>query len=171
MSQIYDDDAYGVINRKWFGLTKKWGGDVAAGYTFATTDATKITHLANWYPRGPIKMIKAGSFNLATLANASADIIPGRVRTRGASASLGASWNIKTTSAAEAPATFSSVTTFTVSQVTAGEYISIDSGTPQTDNGTAANTATTTGTVAFFIDYVPKYDIDKWRAPTEVDSN
>ena len=171
MSGDYSDDAYGVINRKWFGLTKKWGGDVAAGYTFATTDATKIAHLAKYYPRGPIKMTKVGSFVLATLTNASVDAIPGRLRTRGASASLGCTWNIKSTATAEAPATISSVTTFTVSQVKAGEYISIDSGTPQTDNATAANTATTTGSVAFFMDWVPKWDPDKWRAPTTVDSN
>ena len=89
MSGDYSDDAYGVINRKWFGLTKKHGGDVATGYTFGTTDATKQTHLVSWFPRGPIKMIKAGSFILATLSNASVDIVPGRIRTRGASASLG----------------------------------------------------------------------------------
>ena len=162
MSGRYDDGQYGVINRKWFGLTKKYGGDAASGYTFATTDATKITHLAKWYPRGPIEMIKAGSFNLATLSNASADIVPGRLRTRGASASLGASWNVKTTSTAEAPGSFSSVSTFTVNQVKAGEYISIDTGTPQTDGGTAANTATTSGTVAFFVDYIPKFSTTKW---------
>ena len=39
MSNFYDDSKFGMVNRKWFGLTKKHGGDCAAGYTFGTTDA------------------------------------------------------------------------------------------------------------------------------------
>jgi hypothetical protein len=54
-----------------------------------------------------------------------------------------------------------STTTFTVRQVKAGEYITVKTGTPQTDKGTAANTATTLGTVAFFVDYVPTWDPSK----------
>jgi len=161
MSNFYDAEKYGVINRKWFGLTKKHGGDAASGYTFGTTDATKQTHLARWYPRGPIKMVKAGSFCLATITNASNDLIVAEVLTRGASASAGASWNVKGTSTAVSAYTFASSPTFTVAQVKAGEYISITTGTPKTDGGTAANTATTTGTVAFFVDYVPTFDA-KW---------
>jgi hypothetical protein len=161
MSNFYSDGKFGVINRKWFGLTKKWGGDCANGYTFATTDATVITQLAKWYPRGPIKMLKAGTFILGTVTNASVDRIPVRLRTRGASASLGCLfYNAKGNQAVIA-----STTTFTVSKVKAGEYINIVTGTPQTDKGTAANTATTTGTVAFFVDYVPTYDpTGKWDA-------
>src|SRR3990167_6113783 len=90
MSNFYEDSKFGVITRKWFGLTKKLGGDVAAGYTLATTDATVISHLARWYPRGPIKILKMGSFVLATLVNASVDRVPVRLLTRGASASVGA---------------------------------------------------------------------------------
>lgn len=158
MSNFYEDSKFGVINRKWFGLTKKLGGDCANGYTLATTDATVISHLARWYPRGPIKMVKMGSFVLATLVNASVDRVPVRLLTRGASASVGAvAYSAKTLFS------FASETDFTVSQVKAGEYISIRTGTPQTDNGTAANTATTTGTLAFFVDYVPTYDsTGKW---------
>lgn len=157
MSNFYDDSKFGVITRKWFGLTKKWGGDVAAGYTFGTTDATTQAQLARWYPRGPVKMVKAGSFVLATITNASVDRIPARVLTRGASASVAFSWNIPKGNTAA----FASDVTAGVAQVKAGEYITIRTGTPQTDNGTAANTATTTGTVAFFVDYVPTYDT-KW---------
>jgi hypothetical protein len=159
MSNFYEDSKFGVIQRKWFGLTKKWGGEVADGYTFGTTDATVRSQLAKWYPRGPIKLLKAGTFILGTVTNASVDRIPVRVRTRGASASLGCLfYNAKGNQAVIA-----SSTTFTVSQVKAGEYISIVTGTPQTDKGTAANTATTTGTVAFFVDYVPTYSSDgKW---------
>lgn len=164
MSNFYDDSKFGVIRRQWFGLSKKWGGDrpnarVASGQgCFGTTDATVKTHFAKWYPaRGPIRMLKAGAMGLATIVNASVDRIPMRVLTRGASASTGCSLNLTKL----APAAIASTTTFTVRQVKAGEYITIKTGTPQTDNGTAANTATTLGTVAFFVDYVPTWDVSK----------
>jgi hypothetical protein len=153
MSNFYDDAKYGVINRKFFGLTKKWGGDCANGYTFGTTDATTQNQVAKWYPKGPIKLLKAGTFNLATVTNASVDRIPVRMLTRGASASVGCVfYNAKGNQAVIA-----STTTFTVPRIKAGEYLNIRTGTPQTDKGTAANTATTTGTVAFFVDYVPTF--------------
>jgi hypothetical protein len=163
MGNFYDDARFGVIKRKWFGLTKKHGGDVADGYTFGTTDATVITQVARWYPRGPIRMLKAGHMVLATLSNASNDLVPARLLTRGGSASSGFSWNVKNTATDIAPFVIGSDITPTVAQVKAGEYITIETATPQTDNGTAANTATTTGTVAFFLDYLPQYDVDgKW---------
>lgn len=168
MPNFYDDSRFGVIQRQWFGLSKKWGGDrpnarVASGQgCFATTDATSKTHISKWYPRGPIKMVKAGAMGLATIVNASVDRIPMRVLTRGASASVGCSLNLTKL----APAAIASTTTFTTRTVKAGEYIAIKTGTPQTDNGTAANTATTTGTVAFFVDYVRSFDADgKWDVP------
>lgn len=163
MGNSYSDSKFGVIQRKWFGLTKKHGGDCASGYTFGTTDATKQSHLARWYPRGPIKMVKAGARVLATMTQGSSDLVEARITTRGASASAGCSFYVKSTSTAVAPYTVASTTTFTVSQVKAGEYISIVTGTPKSDKGTAKNTATLTGTVAFFVDYVPTFDSDgKW---------
>lgn len=168
MSNFYDDSRFGVIERQWFGLSKKWGGAVpnarvASGIgCFGTTDATVKTHIAKWYPRGPIKLVKAGTMNLATVTNASVDRIPVRVLVRGASASLGCLfYNAKGNQAVVA-----STTTFTVRTVKAGEYLAIKTGTPQTDNGTAANTATTTGTVAFFVDYVRSWDPSKWDVPS-----
>jgi len=160
MSNFYDDSRFGVIQRKWFGLTKKHGGDVAAGYTLATADGTVVSHLARWYPRGPIRMVKAGSFTLATITNASTDLETARIKTRGASASVGTTWYYKSTATAVAPRTVASTTTFTVRQVKAGEYITIETATRTTDKGTNAITASTTGTLAFFIDYVPTYDVD-----------
>lgn len=159
MSGKYDDGQYGVITRKWFGLTKKYGGDCATGYTLGTTDATAIAHVARWYPRGPIKVLKAGSFTLATLNGSGVDRIDARVKVRGASASLAASWD----AFASAQFTFASDISMSAVQVKAGEYLSIRTGTPETDNGTAKNTSTTTGTLAFFVDYVPMYDVTKWN--------
>lgn len=159
-SNFYSDSKFGVINRQWFGLSKKWGGTVpnarvASGMgCFGTTDATFKTHVRRWYPRGPIRMLKAGSMVLATLSTASATTITGRLVTRGASASAGCTWNIKSVTA---PAAFASQTAFTVRQVKAGEYISINSATPS--GGANPNTATQLGTVAFFVDYVPTYDV------------
>jgi hypothetical protein len=175
MPNFYDDSKFGVISRKWFGLTKKWGGDVANGYSLnaVTHGATSVTHLAKWYPRGPIRITKAGSFCLATLTNASSDLHKARLKTRGASASMGVLWYIKSTSTAPAPAAFASnVPNFTAKgtasvtypTVKAGEYITIVTATPVTDKGTRVQ-ATTTGTIAFFADYVAKFDSSgKWDA-------
>ncbi len=168
----YDDDQFGVIQRQWFALSKKWGGDrpnarVASGQgCFGTTDATAKVQIPRWYPKGPIKLIKAGVFTLASVTNASVDRIPVRVLTRGASASLGCLFYIDAVPTVQAE--ISSQTTFTVRQVKAGEYLTIKTGTPQTDKGTAANTATTLGTVAFFVDYVRGYDPTKWDLPANV---
>lgn len=164
MPNFYDDSKFGVIKRQWFLLSKKFGGystTARAGASrgcFGTTDATSKLHVTRWYPKGPIKMLKAGSFVQATMTQASSDIVTARITTRGGSASVGCSWSVKSTSTAVSQFTTASTTTFTVRQVKAGEYITIKTGTPVTDKGTAANTATLTGTVAFFVDYVDTYD-------------
>lgn len=161
---FYSDAKFGVIKRKWFLLSKKFGGSSStarAGASrgcFGTTDATTKVHVTRWYPKGPIKMLKAGSFVHATMTQASSDLIVAKLLTRGASASTGCTWNVKSTTTAVSQYAIASTTTFTVRQVKAGEYISIQTGTPKTDKGTAANTATCTGTVAFFVDYVDSYD-------------
>jgi hypothetical protein len=154
----YDDAKYGVIERKWFGLTKKHGGDAASGFTFGTTDATSITHVTRFYPKGPIQIVKAGIYRLATFTQASSDLVPVRFYTRGGSASLACTVNAKATSTAVAPFTIASNITPTYPKIKAAEYLVIKSGTPKTDKGTAANTATLAGSCAFFIDYKRLYD-------------
>jgi len=163
MSNLYDDGGYKGITRKWFGLTKKLGGETAAGFTFGTTDATKQTHVTRFYPKGPCKIIKFGALRLATMTQASSDKIIAELIGRGASASVMASFLVKDSTTAESQYTFASIecsntTDFPIVQVKEGEYISITTATPKTDKGTAANTATCTGTVAFFIDIIPTYD-------------
>jgi len=156
----YDEAKYGVINRKWFGLTKKHGGDAADGYTFGTTDATTQSHLAYWYPRGPINIRKFGAKVLASIVAGSqdyTDIITAKLLTRGASASIGGTFSFDIDGGTIAPHTFSSVEGL-ATKCKAGEYIAIKTGTPLTNDGTAANTATTSGTVAFFVDWMPRYD-------------
>jgi len=117
MGGSYDDAKYGVINRKWFGLTKKHGGDAADGYTFATTDATVIEHVARWYPKGPIDIVKFGAKVLASITAGSQDYtdrIPAKLKTRGASASVAGTFSFDIDGGTIAPHTFASVESMTV---------------------------------------------------------
>ena len=155
----YDDAKFGVIQRHWFGLTKKCGGDSAGGFTFGTVDATVIDHVSRWYPKGPIKLKKFGALVLATIINTSADKVTARLyKDTGVEASL----NVKHTSTDVSQYTINSTVTFTSATVGPGTYIAIDTATPDTDDGTAANTCTTKGSVAFFVDYHPIYHDSKW---------
>lgn len=167
MSNFYDDGKFGVITRKWFGLTKKWGGETAAGFvTFtATHGVTTVTHVAKWYPRGPIRMIKAGAFVLATVTHVSGSHpqVMGQIKTRGASASLACNY-IARADATAIQAVVGSGVTFAVSQCKAGEYVAVRTATPVTAKGTRV-LSTITGSMAFFIDYVPTWDsTGKWNA-------
>lgn len=151
----YDDAKYGVIERKYFGLTAKHGGDVAAGYTFGTTDATKAVNIARWYPDGPIRLKKFGYYTLATIAGGATfcDYVPARVLVNGSN---------ETSSDLQVrkgnPYVIGSVTGFTNAVVDAGSYIGIRTGTAVSDDGTDAKSATVTGTVAFFLDYTREFD-------------
>lgn len=152
---FYDEQKYQIIERKWFGLTKKCGGDSASGTTFGTTDATKVMAVTRYYPKGPIRLLKFGALVLGTLSGGGTgmDKVPARLLVNG---------SVETTSdldiATAAQYTISSVTGFTNAVVDAGSYIGIRCATPCTDDGTDANTATTSGTVAFFIDFVREFD-------------
>jgi len=149
----YADNKYHVVERKWFGLTKIHGGDCAAGYTFGTTDATSTKQLVRYYPKGPIRLLKAGHYVIDTIAGGGTDmdVIPARLLVNGGAE---ATWNIPDGGAVYSIA---STVTFTNPVVDSGSYIGITTGTPQSGDGTAANTATTTGTVAFFIDYTREF--------------
>jgi hypothetical protein len=157
----YDDGKYGVIQRKWFGLTKKCGGDSAGGFTFGTTDATTQDHVVRYYPKGPIKLKKFGCLVLATLSNASVDKVTCRLY---CDTGVEASLNAKHESTDTSQYTINSTSTFTSATIGPGSFLAIDSATPDTDDGTAANTASTTGSVAFFIDFCPIYHDSKWEA-------
>ncbi len=171
MANKYDDGKYGVITRKWFGLTKKLGGDVAAGFTFGSGDPGPDSVLVTrFYPKGPVDIIKFGSFNLATLSSGAStvDRMLCRLIGRGASASVMASLDVVgvTTPFAIASIEAADKTDFRVNRVRAGEYISITAATKETDKGTDLG-STLSGTLAFFIDMVPAFDPDKWDADTK----
>ena len=161
MSNFYSDSKFGVIQRKWFGLTAKHGGDGAV-YTFGS--ATVTTHLARWYPKGPIEITKVGYYVAATMVGAATNKGRREMRfyTRGASASV-VGKVVAATCGTVAAFTFNSTSSLTVTQCKAGEYLSIQSGTPKTyaATGYSAGTyvpGTVGGSVAFFVDYVPKFD-------------
>lgn len=166
MPHTYDDDRYNVVERKWFRLPIIAGGDAAAAFTsWATTDATKISLVKRHYFKGPVRLLKFGALNIATATNASNDVILARLVKSGATNM--ASMRIKNTSTAVSAFTIASIessdsTDFPVTHLDAGDYVAINTATPKTDKGTAANTASTTGSYVFFIDYVRRYDSARW---------
>jgi hypothetical protein len=88
------------------------------------------------------------------------DVIPLRLRVNASNES--STINIPTAAINYA---IGSTTTFTNEVVDAGSYIDIITGTPQSGDGTATNTATSTGTVAFFLDYTREYSQTAWEPP------
>lgn len=182
MTGFYDKAQYGFRMRKWFGLGPKWGGDgvpyyissfatftvenakVAGGFFLGTHDPGTITHVEKWYPQGPISVKKVGVFVCSTLANASGGCMNFKFLTRGASASVIATLRMASCTVAEGAIGASKAQAdFTVDHAKAGEYLSIQSYEPTTRSATATEVkATTSGRVAFFVDYVPKYDGDRW---------
>ncbi len=169
MANKYDDGKYGVITRKWFGLTKKVGGETAAGFTFGSGDpGPDSVHVTRFYPKGPVDIIKFGFLTLGTIGHSGSTIDRAvcRLIGRGASASVMASVNLLAASVTIAQYAIGSIegantTEFPINHVKAGEYISITTATKETDNGTDLG-STLTGTVAFFIDMVPTFDPAKW---------
>lgn len=165
MSNIYDDSKFGVITRKWFGLTKKFGGDCADGYTVGSA-ATCVSKVARWYPRGAISLRKAGVVMLATLQKrvASNWELRHRFFADGASASVGITVTHDPVAATKvAPYTIASSVTLTRSRVKAGAYIRIKTATPQTDENSRL-TSSVLGSLAYFVDYVPLFNDQKWNS-------
>jgi hypothetical protein len=169
-TSFYDDGKYGVISRKWFGLTTKLGGDVQTTGLYTIASATAITHLARWYPKGPINIIKCGLRVLATLSTGATanqtEILPVRFYK---SSAAGASMNTLIDSFScyvgdhtSNPGQYgiaSGGKALSSPEVEAGRYITIRTGTTTTAGGTESTVGTVDGTVAFFIDWVPRFDM------------
>ena len=140
---MYDNGKYGVIERKWFHLTPKWGGDAAAGDVFNETQSLALT---KWYPRGPIDIHKFGVMTLGTLGKGEELFSLGIDGTATVMGTVVAS----TTSA---PATIASKAI--TDSLSAGSYLTI----------LASTNVCSTGTVALFVDYTRKFDASgKWNA-------
>lgn len=178
---MYDEGKYGVITRTWFGLTNKMGGQGAAALAPLSGSATTETIVTRWYPRGPIKVKKVG-FRCVATASAAANatgasdraLIPinfykssvaGVART-----TLIASDAIKIhpTAVTYCPLwTLGSKEIMASAEVEAGRFVTIFAATPLSNAGTAAEARGTTlvsGSFAFFVDWVPKYDQTKWSS-------
>jgi hypothetical protein len=159
----YSDAKFTVVERTWFGLHLDKGGHVAAGsgYTFGNEAATSNNHLARYYPKGPIRLLKFGVMVQKAIAcTATAmDYVPFRLRVNASNESA----SVKQADAAAAY-TIASTTTFTNAVVDAGSYIDIIQGTPISGDATEVVTGTVTGTVAYFIDWVREYDQTEWNS-------
>lgn len=174
---FYDEGKFGVITRTWFGLTNKMGGQGTALAPLSGSATTEII-VTRWYPRGPITVKKVGYLCVAT-ASAAANatgasdraLIPiefykssaaGVTRT-----TLIASDSIKIhpTTVTYCPLwTLGSKETMASAEVEAGRFVTIFAATALSNAGTAAEARGTTlvsGSFAFFVDWVPKFD-PKW---------
>jgi len=182
MYNTYDAAKFHVITRQWFGLTTKMGGECSAAIAPLTGSASTATLVTRWYPRGPIKVLKIGYLNVATAsaaANAtgatSRALIPfefykssaalvarttllGSLVARIALVALTYTplWNV------------ASKTDLASQEVEAGRFITIFAATPTDaagDQAAGVGTCMVSGSFAFYIDWVPKYDPsnEKWN--------
>jgi hypothetical protein len=138
MSNFYDDSKFGVRQRHWFGLTPKWGGAEAGGKTFNETQSLALT---SWYPKGPIDVHRFGAMTLGTLGKGEQLFslgIDGTATVMGTVVS----------STTSAPATIASKAI--TDNLSAGSYLTI----------LASTNVCSTGTVALFVDWSPRYDVD-----------
>lgn len=135
----YSDGKYGVIERHWFGLTKKAGGNSADGFTLNETEGTKVTR---FYPKGPIVLQKFGVLTLATAGKSELY----HVLWKNGSTRL----DEVLSSTTSAPWTINSVALDDV--IDAGSYLTI----------TGSTSGCSTGSFAYFVDYRRSYDGSKW---------
>jgi len=136
----YSHQKYGITRRQWFGLNARNGGaNAGAGVTFNETQASVVKR---WYPdlRGPIKMSKAGVMTIATLGKGEQSF---RFSVDGTTAANAFATAVASTTSA--PYTIASKS---ISKVLAtGSYVSI----------LASTNVCSTGTVALFIDWRPRF--------------
>ena len=172
----YSDAKYGVIERTWFGLPRKYGGHCASGFTIASGTTESV--VTRWYPKGPIDIKKVGVQVVATLAsaaNATGSVDRQRLpiefykSSSGGTARttlLGSVHVVMGAGGRTARYGIASDPTPASSEVEAGRFISIYLASANSDNGTAMGaigTVLRTGTLAMFIDWVRKYDTN-WNS-------
>jgi len=174
----YDHGKYGVIERKWFGRPLTKGGDAAAGIAVIASGTTK-TILKGFPFKGPIKVRKVGVQVIATLSTA--DNATGSVKKQRAPFEFykGTSSTPRQTllgtchvvlGAGGRTALFGiasqNESSLSSQEVEAGKFLTIYQATANSDNGTVQSVIGTVfngGTLAYFVDFSPKYDDDKWK--------
>jgi len=175
----YDDGKFGMIQRRWFGRPLTKGGEAATGIAISGSATTK-TILKGYAPKGPIVVEKVGIQVIATLAsaaNATGSVDRQRVPIefyKGTSSTprqtmVGSCHAILGDTGRTALFGVASCegSDLASQEVEAGKLISIFMATANSDNGTAAGavgTVVRTGTLAYFMDYRPKFDSTKWDA-------
>ena len=135
----YSHGKFGITRRQWFGLSAKNGGSGVAPLTFNETQKAIVKR---WYPdlKGPIKMSKAGVMTQATLGKGEQSF---RFSVNATSAA--AAFATAVASTTSAPYTIASKS---INKVLAtGSYVSI----------LASTNVCSTGTVALFIDWRPRF--------------
>lgn len=171
---FYDNQALGVVFRKFFGNSlKSASGPTAVTFTGSGSSTNLITR---FYPKGPIRIVKFGFQVVATgsaCANATGcsirAVLPFKLyKSNGATvrATLMASDHMTNfPKASRSPALWgiSSKETMASNEVEAGRFLTIYVGTPTSRSGTAAAAVGTVGnggSYAFFIDYKQMWDPD-----------
>ena len=183
-NNFYDAAKYHNITRTWFGLTTKMGGQASASIAPLTGSATTATLVTRWYPRGPIKVLKVGYLNVAT-ASAAANATGATSRARipiefykSNSSGTARSTLLGSDAITIAPVAITQCPLWSIGskagsglssqEVEAGRFITIFAATAEDSEGDAAAARGTTmisGSFAFFVDWVPKYDPsnEKWN--------
>lgn len=160
MPYAYDSGKYGVKTRSWFGLMKRFGGgqpNSTGG--FSQSSGIDTTFVEQWYPPGPITIKKVGYFIQNSLGGASRARLEIQFKTNDGNDSIAI---LRPTSTTVTSKTFASTTSLTTAYCTTGSYIAIIGATPHTAAQSTMNYNSVTGTLAFFIDWVPRVDADKW---------
>ncbi len=170
---IYDEAIFGVVERKWFGLTQKYGG---SGTIIAVSgSATSVTHITRWQPKGPIKILRFGCQVLGTLASpatgGNADWLPFKLFKTNSSGTativMGTAHLVvqDTGRTALYEIASKSGSDLASQEVEDGRYLKITTATATTTAGVAAG-GTVTGSMAFFVDWVRQFS-DNWSRSGE----
>lgn len=139
---MYDDAKYNVIERQWFGLTTKHGGQAASGITFNETEGAKV---ARWYPKGPILVKKFGLRVLATMGKGEEVFVlfkngSSRIGTVVAS-TTGLNYTQPDNAVNDSPDS-------DYATIPEGDYLTLH----------ASTNVCSTGTIAFFVDFTRAFD-------------
>jgi hypothetical protein len=144
--RFYSDPMFGTVYRQWFGLTNRNGGSGAfltgvPGHPIQFNE-TQFNVVKRWYPprKGAIQMMKQGVVTIATLGKGEQSF-----RLSVSATTAAAAFATLVASTTSAPWTIASKVTS--KGLTAGSYVSI----------MASTNVCSTGSVAIFIDWRPKY--------------
>lgn len=170
---IYDESMFGVVERKWFGLTQKYGG---SGTIIAVSgSATSVTHITRWQPKGPIQILRFGCKVLGTLSSpatgGNADWLPFKLYKVNSSGTativMGTAHLVAQDSGRTSLYSIASKTGADLASqaVEDGRWLKITTATATDTAGVAAG-GTVEGSMAFFVDWVRQFS-DNWSRSGE----